>query len=40
VSLTSDMVFGDDSAAREPATVTGSVAAGYTAALTPAVDPS
>jgi len=40
VSLATDNVFGDDSAARELATVTGSVAAGYTATLTLAVDPS
>jgi protocatechuate 3,4-dioxygenase beta subunit len=40
VSLSSDMVFGDDSAARELATVTGSVAAGYQASLTLAVTPS
>jgi protocatechuate 3,4-dioxygenase beta subunit len=40
VSLSSDNVFGDDSAARELATVTGSVSAGYRAALTVAVDAS
>jgi protocatechuate 3,4-dioxygenase beta subunit len=39
-SLSSDMVFGDDLAAREMATVTGSVAAGYVANLTITVDPS
>jgi protocatechuate 3,4-dioxygenase beta subunit len=38
VSLDTDNVFGDDSAARELATVTGSVSAGYTATLTAAVD--
>jgi protocatechuate 3,4-dioxygenase beta subunit len=40
VTLSSDNVFGDDSAARELATVTGDVTAGYTATLTIAVDPS
>ena len=40
VTLAGDMVFGDDSAARELATVTGSVADGYAATLTIAVDPS
>jgi protocatechuate 3,4-dioxygenase beta subunit len=40
VTLASDNVFGDDSAARELATVTGDVTAGYTATLTIAVDPS
>jgi protocatechuate 3,4-dioxygenase beta subunit len=40
VSLSSDNVFGDDSAATEMATVTGDVAAGYTATLTIAVDPT
>ncbi|GIM90619.1 dioxygenase family protein [Paractinoplanes toevensis] len=39
-SLSSDMVFGDDLAAREMATVTGSVSAGYVANLTITVDPS
>ena len=34
ITLASDMVFGDDLAAREMATVTGSVAAGYVADLT------
>ena len=40
VSLASDNVFGDDSAATELATVTGSVAAGYKATLAIAIDPS
>jgi protocatechuate 3,4-dioxygenase beta subunit len=40
VTLASDNVFGDDSAATELATVTGSVAAGYRATLVIAVDPS
>ncbi|GIE84498.1 intradiol ring-cleavage dioxygenase [Actinoplanes regularis] len=40
VSLATDNVFGDDSAARELATVTGSVEAGFVARLTAAVDPS
>ncbi|BCY14085.1 intradiol ring-cleavage dioxygenase [Actinoplanes sp. L3-i22] len=40
VSLATDNVFGDDSAARELATVTGSVTAGFAATLTAAVDPS
>jgi protocatechuate 3,4-dioxygenase beta subunit len=40
ITLATDMVFGDDSAARELATVTGSVADGYAATLTLAVDPS
>ncbi|MFI1992199.1 intradiol ring-cleavage dioxygenase [Actinoplanes sp. NPDC020271] len=40
ISLATDNVFGDDSAARELATVTGSVTAGFTASLTAAVDPS
>lgn len=40
VSLATDNVFGDDSAATELATVTGSVAAGYVAKLTVAVDPA
>ena len=39
VSLATDMVFADDGAARELATVTGSVTAGYTAALTAVVNP-
>ncbi|GAA2609258.1 dioxygenase family protein [Paractinoplanes durhamensis] len=39
-SLSSDMVFGDDLAAREMATLTGSVAAGYVANLTITVNPS
>jgi protocatechuate 3,4-dioxygenase beta subunit len=38
VTLASDNVFGDDSAARELATVTGDVTAGYTATLTIVVD--
>ena len=40
VSLATDNVFGDDSAATELAAVTGSVSAGYTATLTIAIDPS
>ena len=40
VTLASDNVFGDDSAATELATVTGSVTGGYQATLTIAVDPS
>jgi len=40
ITLATDNVFGDDSAARELATITGSVTAGFTAALTAAVDPS
>ncbi|MGA5304981.1 intradiol ring-cleavage dioxygenase [Nucisporomicrobium flavum] len=40
VTLATDNVFGDDSAARELATVTGSVDAGYRATLTIAIDPS
>ena len=40
VTLATDNVFGDDSAATELATVTGSVSAGYVATLTIAVDPS
>jgi protocatechuate 3,4-dioxygenase beta subunit len=40
LTLASDMVFGDDLAAREMATVTGSVSAGYVANLTITVDPS
>jgi protocatechuate 3,4-dioxygenase beta subunit len=40
VSLATDNVFGDDSAATELATVTGSVDAGYRATLTIAIDPS
>ena len=40
VSLATDNVFGNDSAATEPATVTGGVSAGYTATLTIAIDPS
>ena len=40
VSLESDNVFGNDSAATELATMSGSVSAGYAATLTIAVDPS
>ena len=40
VTLSSDNVFGDDDAAHELATVTGSVSAGYTATLTAAIDPA
>jgi protocatechuate 3,4-dioxygenase beta subunit len=40
VSLATDNVFGDDSAATELATVTGSVADGYVAELAVAIDPS
>jgi protocatechuate 3,4-dioxygenase beta subunit len=40
VTLAGDNVFGDDSAARELATVTGDVTGGYTAVLTIAVDPT
>jgi protocatechuate 3,4-dioxygenase beta subunit len=40
VTLATDNVFGDDSAARELATVTGDVTSGYTATLTLSVDPS
>jgi hypothetical protein len=40
VSLATDNVFGDDSAVTELATVTGSVADGYVAELTIAIDPS
>ncbi len=40
VGLADDNVFGDDSAATELATVTGSVAGGFRATLTIAVDPS
>ncbi|GIF18038.1 protocatechuate 3,4-dioxygenase beta subunit [Actinoplanes tereljensis] len=40
VTLAGDNVFGDDSAARELATVTGTVTDGFTATLTVAVDPS
>jgi len=40
VSLATDNVFGDDSAATELATVTGSVADGYVAKLAVAIDPS
>jgi protocatechuate 3,4-dioxygenase beta subunit len=40
VSLATDNVFGDDSAATELATMTGSAADGYRATLTIAIDPS
>jgi len=40
ITLASDMVFGDDLAAREMATVTGSVSAGYVASLAITVDPA
>jgi protocatechuate 3,4-dioxygenase beta subunit len=40
ITLESDMVFGDDDAARELATVTGNVTDGYVAVLTIAVDPT
>ncbi|WP_433382638.1 intradiol ring-cleavage dioxygenase [Actinoplanes sp. CA-142083] len=40
ISLATDMVFRDDLAAREMATVTGSVSAGYVASLAITVDPS
>ena len=40
ITLATDNVFGDDSAARELATVTGNVSDGFTARLTVAVDPS
>jgi protocatechuate 3,4-dioxygenase beta subunit len=40
ISLATDNVFGDDSAATELATVTGSVADGYAATLKVAIDPS
>ncbi|WP_034213921.1 intradiol ring-cleavage dioxygenase [Actinoplanes subtropicus] len=40
ITLSSDMVFGDDLAAREMATVTGSVSAGYVATLAITVDPT
>jgi protocatechuate 3,4-dioxygenase beta subunit len=40
ITLASDMVFGDDLAARELATVTGSVTAGYVATLPVTVNPS
>jgi protocatechuate 3,4-dioxygenase beta subunit len=40
VSLATDNVFGEDSAATELATVTGSVADGYVAELTIAIDPA
>jgi len=40
VTLASDNVFGDDSAATELATVSGSVAGGYQATLSISIDPS
>ena len=40
ISLATDNVFGEDSAATELATVTGSVADGYVAKLAIAIDPS
>jgi len=40
ITLATDNVFGDDSAARELATITGNVTDGFTAQLTVAVDPS
>ncbi|GLY99156.1 intradiol ring-cleavage dioxygenase [Actinoplanes sp. NBRC 103695] len=40
VSLSTDNVFGEDSAATELATMSGSVSAGYQASLTIAIDPS
>jgi len=40
ITLATDMVFGDDLAAREMATVTGSVASGYVATLTASVNPN
>ena len=40
ITLASDMVFGDDLAAREMATVTGGVSAGYVATLAITVDPA
>jgi protocatechuate 3,4-dioxygenase beta subunit len=40
ISLSSDMVFGDDLAAREMATVTGSVSAGFVATLPITVNPN
>jgi hypothetical protein len=40
VSLATDNVFGDDSAATELATVSGSVTDGYKATLTISIDPS
>ncbi|MFI5491393.1 intradiol ring-cleavage dioxygenase [Actinoplanes sp. NPDC051859] len=40
VSLATDNVFGEDSAATELATVTGDVASGFTATLTIAIDPA
>jgi protocatechuate 3,4-dioxygenase beta subunit len=40
ITLASDMVFGDDLAAREMGTVTGNVTDGYVATLTVSVDPA
>ena len=40
ITLASDMVFGDDNAAREMATVTGNVTSGYVAALTVSINPN
>jgi len=40
ITLATDMVFGDDLAAREMATVTGSVTSGYVATLTASVNPN
>jgi protocatechuate 3,4-dioxygenase beta subunit len=40
ITLASDMVFGDDLAAREMATVTGNVSTGYHATLTATVNPA
>jgi protocatechuate 3,4-dioxygenase beta subunit len=40
ITLATDMVFGDDLAAREMAAVTGDVSCGYTATLAITVDPS
>jgi hypothetical protein len=40
LTLATDMVFGDDLAAREMAAVTGDVTCGYTAKLAITVDPS
>jgi hypothetical protein len=40
ITLATDMVFGDDNAAREMATVTGNVTSGYVAALTVSINPN
>jgi protocatechuate 3,4-dioxygenase beta subunit len=40
VSLSTDMVFGDDDAARELATITGDITNGFVSTLTIAVDPT